>query len=63
MVANPLHAVTNIDYNARGQRTQLALGNGSVTTYDYNPQTFRLAHLTTVRPNSSANQRVVQDLS
>ncbi|MBW8877783.1 MAG: hypothetical protein JF614_22675, partial [Acidobacteria bacterium] len=58
------HAVTDIGYNARGQRILFALGNGTVTTYDYDPQTFRLTHLTTSRPTSfPANQRVVQDLA
>jgi RHS repeat-associated protein len=59
-----LHAVTNIGYNARGQRTLLALGNDTVTTYDYDPQTFRLSNLSTARPNSFAvEQRVVQELA
>ncbi len=59
-----LRAVDDIAYNARGQRTRLALGNGTVTTYVYDPQTFRLARLTTTRPNSfAAGGRTVQDLS
>lgn len=59
-----LHAVTDIDYNARGQRTLLALGNGTVTTYDYDPLTFRLISLVTKRPDSfAANQRIVQELA
>jgi RHS repeat-associated protein len=43
------HAVVSVDYNARGQRTRLVLGNGTVTTYGYDPQTFRLAKLVTQR--------------
>ena len=59
-----LHAVADIDYNAKAQRTRIELGNGSETTYDYDSQTFRLARLTTVRPEGFAeNERVVQDLS
>lgn len=59
-----LHAVTAISYNARGQRTQLVLGNGTTTTYAYDPATFRMTHLTTTRPSSfAANEQVVQDLS
>jgi RHS repeat-associated protein len=59
-----LHAVTDLAYNARGQRTGLTLGNGTVTAYAYDPQTFRLARLTTTRPNAfAANERVVQDLA
>jgi RHS repeat-associated protein len=37
--------VERIAYNARGQRTLIALGNGIVTRYAYDPQTFRLARL------------------
>ena len=42
--------VTNIDYNAKGQRLQIAYGNGALTTYDYDPLTFRLTYLRTTRP-------------
>jgi RHS repeat-associated protein len=59
-----LHAIADIDYNARGQRTLLALGNGTATTYVYDPLTFRLASLTTTRPEAfAANQRIVQEIS
>ncbi len=44
-----LHLVTDIDYNARGQRERIAYGNGAVTTYEYDRQTFRLVRLRTVR--------------
>jgi RHS repeat-associated protein len=43
------HFVTNIDYNARGQRTLIQYGNGAETRYRYDPATFRLAHLYTRR--------------
>ena len=36
--------------NAAGQLTQLRLGNGTVTDYAYDPQTVRLASLTTTGP-------------
>ncbi len=36
-----------MDYNALGQPTRLALGNGRTTTYEYEPDSFRLARLTT----------------
>ena len=42
--------VTNIDYNAKGQRTLIHYGNGAETTYEYDDQTFRLIHLKTTRP-------------
>jgi RHS repeat-associated protein len=41
--------VTEIDYNAKGQRTAIAYGNGVTTRYDYDPFTFRLASLRTFR--------------
>jgi RHS repeat-associated protein len=62
--------ITNVDYNAKGQRTVMARANGVQTTYEYDPQTFRLARLTTTRPtdpDAVASQLlqdagVVQDL-
>src|SRR5262249_15053221 len=52
-VATPF--VTNINYNAKGQRELIAYGNGAQTTYEYDPLTFRLTKLTTTRPaNPSA---------
>ena len=41
--------VTNIDYNAKGQRSLIDYGNGVRTTYTYDPLTFRLVHLLTRR--------------
>lgn len=56
--------VTNIDYNARVQRTLIEFGNaGTTTEYTYDPLTFRLANLTTTRPGFPANQQTVQDLA
>jgi RHS repeat-associated protein len=49
--------VTNIDYDAKGQRTQIQYGNGAGTTYEYDPFTFRLSHLQTLRGTD-----VLQDL-
>lgn len=43
------HSVTNIDYNARGQRILIQYGNGAETRYRYDPDTFRLIHLYTRR--------------
>src|SRR5262249_21964608 len=62
--------VTNIDYNAKAQRTLIHYANGAETTYEYDPLTFRLTHLRTTRPaglNGLASQlfkdlTVVQDL-
>lgn len=59
-----LQAVTGLDYNARGQRIRLALGNGTLTAYEHDPLTFRLAALTTTRPESfAADRRVTQELA
>ena len=44
-----LHAVTNLDYNAKGQRVLIEYGNGVRTGYDYDPLTFRLLRLHTRR--------------
>jgi RHS repeat-associated protein len=41
--------VANIDYNAKGQRTLVAHGNGVTTTYQYEPATFRLSWIDTRR--------------
>lgn len=42
--------VKNIDYDAKGQRTRIEYGNGAVTSYEYDPLTFRLTRLQTTRP-------------
>jgi len=55
--------VDNIDYNAKAERVLIAYGNGTRTTYDYDPETFRLVSLTTTRPSFPADEQVVQDLS
>jgi RHS repeat-associated protein len=53
--------VTNIDYDAKGQRTQIEYGNGVSTTYTYDPDTFRLTKLLTLR-DTTHRQRKLQDL-
>lgn len=58
-----LHAVTAVEHNARGQRTRLALGNGTETVLAYDALTFKLARLTTTRSGFPVNERIVQDLS
>ena len=40
-----LHSVTDIDYDAKGQRTLIDYGNGVRTTYSYDPLTCRLVRL------------------
>lgn len=55
----PTDIVTNIDYNARGQRTLIAYGNGSDTYYEYDPRNFRVTRIHTERPHTDPT---VQDL-
>ena len=50
--------VSNVDYNASGQITRIEYGNGTVTEYEYDENTLRLAHLVTEHQGSS-----IQDLS
>jgi RHS repeat-associated protein len=44
-----IQLITNVDYNARGQRLAVQCGNGTITVYTYDPDTFRLDTLTTTR--------------
>ncbi len=44
-----LNTITNIDYDAKGQRTLIEYGNATSTTYEYDKDTFRLIRLTTTR--------------
>lgn len=41
--------VKDIDYDEKAQRTLIEYGNGAVTTYEYELDTFRLKHVETVR--------------
>jgi RHS repeat-associated protein len=40
---------TSIETNARGQRARMRFGNGVETSYEYDPSTFRLERLYTLR--------------
>ena len=51
--------VVGIDYDARGLRSRVELGNGLRTTYRYDRQAFRLVRLRTTRADGS----VLQDLA
>jgi RHS repeat-associated protein len=44
-----LHAVTDVDYDAKGQRMLIDYGNGARTTYTYDRLSFRLRHVLTRR--------------
>jgi RHS repeat-associated protein len=57
------HAVESATYNARGERLDVRLGNGTVTRRRYDPLTWRMWRLTTTRPAGfAADERIVQDL-
>ena len=49
-----LHAVTNLDYDAKGQRTRVDYGNGASIEYFYDEQTFRLEHLKASRASTAS---------
>jgi RHS repeat-associated protein len=50
--------VSDVDYNAKGQRERIVYGNGVVTTYEYDRLTFRLVRLQTLHGSEP-----LQDLS
>jgi len=52
--------ISNINYNARGQRTEVYYGNNSKTTYSYDAENFRLTRLLTTKNTGSV---VLQDLN
>jgi RHS repeat-associated protein len=54
--------VRSITYDARGQREQIDFGNGATTRYTYDPNTFRLVHLMTLRARNRESLKSVQDL-
>ncbi len=52
--------VTNVNYNAKGQREDIFYGNGTKTTYTYDQETLRLTRLLTSRNNGAT---ILQDLN
>jgi len=62
-----LKAVTNIDYDAKGQRTRIEYNEAChpvITEYTYDKATFRLIHVVTTRPkHPETDKRILQDLS
>jgi RHS repeat-associated protein len=56
--------VGDITYNARGQRESVTYGSTSapttITTYTYDPQTYRLSQLTTVRDSDDATLQALR---
>jgi RHS repeat-associated protein len=66
-------AIRSIAYDAKGQKERIDYGNGTITRYDYDPETFRLRQLRTTRSglteqfpgyhSSLRNPDVLQQLS
>jgi RHS repeat-associated protein len=52
--------VSEIEYDAKGQRQSIVYGNGVTTQYTYDPETYRLTRLLTERSSDGA---VLQDLN
>ncbi|MBL1278781.1 MAG: hypothetical protein COA33_000790 [Fluviicola sp.] len=52
--------VSNIEYSEKGQRTSIRYGNGVNTSYKYDPISYQLTGLKSVRSNG---REVLQDLS
>ncbi|MDM7952487.1 MAG: SpvB/TcaC N-terminal domain-containing protein [Cyanobium sp. CZS 25K] len=48
--SNETTFVSNIDYDAKGRRSRISYGNGTETTYTYDPVTQRLTRLLTTGP-------------
>ena len=64
--ARTQQAIVDIGYDAKGQRQYLKLGNGTVTRYTYDPESFRLVQLYTKRSASDSDSPLpagVQNLS
>ncbi|WP_179947457.1 RHS repeat-associated core domain-containing protein [Wolbachia endosymbiont of Cylisticus convexus] len=49
--------VSDISYNPKGQRTSITYGNGVITNYSYDPETFRLTKL-----ESNKGQKKLQSI-
>lgn len=62
-----LHAVTHIDYDAKGQRMRIERNDAAhtiVTEYTYDKNTYRLNRLLSTRPqHPDASKRTLQDLA
>lgn len=51
--------IQSIDYDAKGQRSHIVYGNGITTSYEYEPETFRLSRIVSIR---STDRAVLQQL-
>ncbi|MPY26945.1 RHS repeat-associated core domain-containing protein [Shewanella sp. YLB-07] len=55
--------VSEIDYNANGQKTFECAGNGVTTTYTYDERDWRLITMLTERPSSGTRSTKLQELN
>jgi RHS repeat-associated protein len=66
-VTAKLHAIANIDYDAKGQRIRVEYNEAThpvITEYTYDPETLRLTRLLTTRPaHLETHRRRLQDLA
>jgi RHS repeat-associated protein len=58
IAVNGVDYLSTAAYDAKAQRERVEYGNGTSTTYAYDPYTFRLVHLQSTRPGAT-----LQDLS
>lgn len=58
--ANRTVFISNINYNEKGQRTEIYYGNNTKTAYTYEKETFRLQRILTTRNGGNA---ILQDLN
>ena len=54
--------ISNIDYNAKGQREKIEYGNNTQTSYQYEFDTYRLHNLRTTRNNGDITAEPMQDI-
>ena len=54
--AQPLSVTKDAGYNAKGQRTYIAHGNGTYTSSSYDPLTFCLLRIVTRRNRKNYSQ-------
>jgi RHS repeat-associated protein len=56
------NAIDEIRYNAKGQKESLKLGNGTLTQYEYDKETFRLKQMRTTRLRNGQTEPAFPDL-
>ncbi|MCB0836421.1 MAG: toxin [Bacteroidetes bacterium] len=57
-----INFLTGQEHNARGQQTEVRFGNGTLTRFFYDPKTFQLTNLLTLRSSGDPPTASVQNL-